>query len=106
MAKKLVMVETISTHLVKYCVEVEENLVDALDEVICRETDSDFHEYSQHHVGVQILSHYEISKEKYLEQFDIDNDYLASWTEEQKLRFINKIDYGDENDSTNSGNEA
>ncbi len=38
--------------------------------------------------------------------FDEDNDYLKNWTPEQKMKFINKINYGDENDFTNSGNEA
>lgn len=90
---KLVMVDTISQHRVRYVVELndDEPAKYARDEVIARDDDPAFHEFSQEHLGVAIVSHREISKEDYLRLFDEDNDYLASWSEDQKLNFINKL---------------
>jgi hypothetical protein len=104
--KKLVMVDCISQFRMRYVVEVEDDIDHALDEVVCREGDTSFQEFSQQHLGHTIFSHREISKEEYLKTFDIDNDYLRQWDEEKKLSFINKIDYGDRNDFSDSGNEA
>lgn len=91
---KLVMVEVLSTFRHRYVVEVEENLTDAVDEFVLREDDIDFQEFSQTHLKpITLLDTREISREEYLRMFDEDNDYLAAWTEEQKLAFINKINY-------------
>jgi hypothetical protein len=95
--KKLVMVEVLSQFKLKYVVEVEDDIEHALDEVLLRESDADFKEFSQAHLmPTVLLSHKEISKEDYLRIFDEDNDYLKSWTDEQKLRCINTIDYNKE----------
>ena len=104
--KKLVMVDCISQHRIRYVVEVKNDIDHALDEVVCGDTN--FAEFSQMHLGEVIVSHREISKEEYLTIFDQDNNYLRSWTEEQKLQFINKIKYEvSENDiNSNSSNEA
>jgi hypothetical protein len=106
--KKLVLVDCISQHRIRYVVEVENDIEHALDEVIMREHDIDFHEFSQKFLGQTIVSHREISKDEYLKTFNEDNDYFQSWTKEQKFQFINKINYEvEENDSnSNSGNEA
>ena len=93
MTKKLVMVDTISQHRVRFAVEVEDNIDYALDEVICKEGDPSFKEFSQEHLGITIISHREITKEEYLRMFDEDNAYLRDWSEEQKLNFINKTNY-------------
>lgn len=90
--KKLVMVDCISQFRIRYVVEVEDDIDHALDEVHMRENDVDnFHEFSQEYLGMMPISHREINKEEYLKMFDQDNDYLKSWTEDQKLRFINSI---------------
>lgn len=92
--KKLVMVDCISQFRLRFAVEVEDDIDHALDEVTMRESDSDnFHEFSQEYLGTMIVSHREINKEEYLRMFDQDNDYLKSWAEDQKLKFINSIDY-------------
>ena len=92
--KKLVMVDVLSQFRLRYCVEVEDELDHALDEVVCRTGDFTFHEFSQEHLEPSvIISHREINKEEYLRMFDEDNDYLKSWTDEKKLEWINKIDY-------------
>jgi len=92
--KKIVMVEMLSSFRIRYVVEVEDDIDHALDEVICRESDFEFREFSQKHLEpTVVIDHYEITKEEYLKMFDQDNDYLASWPEEKKLGFINKINY-------------
>ena len=106
--KKIILVDTISQFLVRYVVEVEDDIDHALDEVVMEADNPDFAEFSQKHIGFTIVSRREISKEEYLKTFDEDNAYLQSWSEEKKLKFINKINYGvEKNDSnSNSGNEA
>jgi len=91
--KKLVMVDCISQFRIRYAVEVEDDIDHALDEVVMREHDEEFYEFSQEHLGLNIVSHREITKEEYLSMFNKDNDYLSDWNEEQKLKYINKIDY-------------
>jgi hypothetical protein len=95
--KKLVMVETISQHRVRYVVEVENDILDATDEVVWRENDADFKEFSQMHLGNVIVSHREITEQDYLKMFNEDNDYLSAWLDEQKKQFINVIEYNEEN---------
>ena len=89
---RLYLVDVISTFRIRYVVKAKSE-EHALDEVVCRENDSDFEEFSQKHIGTQIFSSRKVSKEKYLELFNKDNDYLSSWSDEQKLSFINEISY-------------
>ena len=44
-----------------------------------------------------------ISEEEYLKLFDQDNDYLISWTDEQKKSFINVIDYYEPKEMSDDG---
>ena len=90
--KKLYIVETVSMFRMRYVVEALEE-EHANDEVVCGLGNTDFQEFSQHHVDEVITGSREITKEEYIKMFDKDNDYLAKWPEEQKLGFINKIDY-------------
>jgi hypothetical protein len=89
MTKKLVLVDCISQHLVRYVVEVEDNIDYALDTVVLEQSNVEFPEFSQKHLGETIVSHREISKEEYLKLFDQDNDYLSSLSDDRKLKFIN-----------------
>ena len=94
--KKLVMVDVLHQFRIRYCVEVEDNIDDALDEVVTKEWEGPdvFKEFSQKSLEpTVILSHREITEEEYLKMFDEDNDYLKTWNKEQKLNFINKINY-------------
>jgi hypothetical protein len=101
MEKKLYLVEVMSTFRMRYVVEArsEEH---ALDEVTMEESNTEFEEFSQEHIGTHIFSSRELAEEQYFELFDKDNHYLKDWSVEQKKRFINKIDYKDEED-TNHG---
>ena len=93
--KKLVMVDCLSQFRIRYCVEVEDDIDHALDEVVMEYSNFEFLEFSQEHLSPSpvFISHREISKDEYLKMFDQDNDYLKSWPEEKKLGFINKINY-------------
>ena len=96
MKKKLYLVEVMSTFRMRYVVEAK-NEDHARDEIVCRENDLSFQEFSQEHIGTQIFSSRKISKEKYLELFNKDNHYLSSWSDEDKLKFINRIVYDEKN---------
>ncbi len=84
------LVETISMFRMRYVIEAD-NAEHAKDEVTMN--DGNLREFSQLHVDENITSAREIDREEYLRLFDEDNDYLQNWDEEQKLDFVNVIDY-------------
>lgn len=85
------MVETISMFRMRYVIEAE-CAEHARDEVTMN-NDGSLHEFSQHHVDEVITSAREIDREEYLRMFNEDNDYLQDWDEDQKLSFVNVINY-------------
>lgn len=85
------LVETVSVFRMRYVVEAK-NASDARDEVTMSVGD-DFKEFSQLHLDEMISSTREIDQAEYLRIFDEDNVYLKDWTEEQKLQFVNVINY-------------
>lgn len=87
------LVETVSVFRMRYVVEAK-NASDAKDEVTMSVGDN-FKEFSQLHLDEMITSSREINKKEYLRMFDEDNVYLKDWTKEQKLDFINVLNYGD-----------
>jgi len=99
---KLVMVDVLSSFRIRYVVRAK-NTEDALDEVVMREMiDTDFREFSQKHIQpTAIIDHREITEEEYLRIFDEDNDYLKEWTDEQKKKYINVIDYYEQKENDN-----
>jgi hypothetical protein len=84
-----VLVEAISTFRQRYMVEVPTGTDDygkdksewALDTVTMNEAQ----EFSQEHIGEQIISHRIVTKDEALTLCDKDNDYCSSWSEEQKV---------------------
>ena len=89
-----VVVTCISTHRMRYVVPMDElqklnedYIVDpkwALDCVTCEEVG----EFSQMHIGEQIIDHVVMNEEEILNLFDNDNDYLKNWDKEYKLAWI------------------
>jgi len=85
-----VLVECVNTFRERYMVEVPigvdnygKNKADwALDTVTLNEAK----EFSQEHIGEQIVSHRVVSKEEALALCDVDNDYGSSWDEELKIK--------------------
>lgn len=92
--EQYVVVTTISTHRMRYCVPLselqkcnEDVPVDpawADDCVSCNELD----DFSQDHLGELIVDRVVLSEDEVLELFDKDNDYLREWTKETKLKNI------------------
>ncbi len=98
---KLVMVDVLSSFRIRYVVRAN-NVEDALDEVVMREGDTNFAEFSQKHLDpTAIIDHREITEEEYLQIFSEDNDYLNTWTNEQKRNYINVIDYYEKKENEN-----
>lgn len=87
------LVETVSLFRIRYVVEAK-NASDAKNEVTIS-MGEDFKEFSQLHIDESIISVDEIDTEDYLRLFDEDNVYLKDWDEEQKLDFVNVLNYGD-----------
>lgn len=78
-----VLVECVSTFRERYMVEVPKGKAEwALDTVTMNEAK----EFSQEHIGEQIVSHRVVSKEEALTLCDKDNDYGSSWDEELKIK--------------------
>lgn len=90
MAKYLV--ETISMFRMRYVIEAN-NADDAKDEVTMNNDSGVLREFSQYHLDEVITSAREIDRGEYLRMFNEDNDYLQDWDEDQKLTFVNVIDY-------------
>lgn len=87
--KKYYLVEAVSTFRMRYVVE-QPNAEYAMDTVVCQEAK----EFSQEHLGEQIVSAREVTEEDILALCDVDNHYCKSWTAEQKLKtFVTEKDY-------------
>lgn len=84
------LVETISMHRIRYVIECE-TADGARDEVIM--ADHNMPEFSQMHLDEVITSTREIDDTEYLRLFNEDNDYLQGWDEDQKFKFVHKVDY-------------
>ena len=80
--KVWVMVECISTFRQRYMVEAPADHPEyALDDVTC-ETPKEF---SQLHIGEQIVSHRVVTQEEAMRICDEDNDYCRKWNDEKKI---------------------
>lgn len=91
------MIDVLSSFRCRYVVKAK-SLEHAYDEVVFREGDSEFKEFSQKHLGVSIIDGREVSKEDILCLHKTDNEYLKMWSEETVLNaLVNEINYGDEN---------
>ena len=82
------LVETIDIFRMRYVIECE-SAEDAKDTVTMKEAE----EFSQLHLGETISYAREIDDAEYLRLFDEDNDYLKAWPEEQKFKYVHKVDY-------------
>jgi hypothetical protein len=84
-----VLVDTVSTFRVRYMVEVPAGIDNygrnkkdwALDTVTMEEAK----EFSQEHVGEQVISHRVVTREEAMQLCDEDNKYCNGWTTEQKI---------------------
>jgi hypothetical protein len=83
---KLYMIDCVSSHRITYAIRCknEEYIKDLVTSEYARE-------FSQEHLGEQIVRVREISDEEYLELFNKDNDYLASWSDDKKKELISEV---------------
>lgn len=86
----LYMVDCYSIFHIRYVVRAKEES-HAYDEVVMG--GDSLKEFSQKHLDVNAFDARKITKEEYFELFNKDNAYLSSWSEDEKLKFINEIDY-------------
>jgi len=78
-----VLVECVSTFRERYMVEVPKGQeLWALDTVTMNEAK----EFSQEHIGEQIVSHRVVTKEEALAMCTKDNDYCSSWEDDVKIK--------------------
>ena len=89
---KKYLVEVITQHRVRYVVEAR-NEDDAKDEITLNI--DDLIELSQLYLGNVIVSSREVTEDKVINIFDKDNPNLKDISHEQKLTFINTIEYED-----------
>lgn len=90
--KQYVIVTSISTHRIRYCVPLDDlrdhdGTVDpkwALDSVTMQEVK----EFSQDWIGEQIVDYQVVDDNGMLDQFDKDNGYLKGWTLDKKLAWV------------------
>ena len=87
---KLVLVETISQHRLRYVVDVGDGGDPewACDTVAMGEAE----EFSQLHLGEMSLSHRVIDDAEYLRVFNEDNAYLKSWDDDSKRKYVTVLD--------------
>ncbi len=81
------LVETIDMFRMRYVIECE-SADDAKDTVTFKEAE----EFSQLHLDETITSTRVIDDAEYLRLFDEDNDYLRSWSEDQKFKYVHKVE--------------
>ena len=83
----MILVDCISTFRIRYVIDTD-NIEWAEDTVVMEEAK----EFSQLHLGEQIVSSRAITKEEYLRLFDEDNEYCSGWDDEMKLRSVTEIE--------------
>ena len=88
---EIFLVECITQHRIVYAVEAESR-EHASDIVVIESGDrlTSFQELGQQWLGETIVSARPVDEATYLEEFDLINGYLESWSTEKKLSFINK----------------
>jgi hypothetical protein len=84
------LVETVSTFRMRYAIEADSEEQARMLFAEHVSDDNSLTEFSQEHIGELVSDVREVSDEEYLTQFDLDNDYLKNWSDEQKFNFVNK----------------
>lgn len=80
---KFTLVECVSMFRMRYVVEVPVETDDwAADTVVMQEAK----EFSQEHLGEQIVSQRDLTREEVLALCDKDNAYCSTWSDEKKFQ--------------------
>lgn len=96
--ERYVIVTCVSQFRQRYCVPMSElqklNADVQLDAETARQwamdsvTSQEVKEFSQEWLGETILDTHILDEERVLNLFDRDNEYLSTWTKEQKIKYI------------------
>jgi hypothetical protein len=97
LSKKYAIVTTVSSFYHYYVVPLDQlqelNIGQPVekqwleDSVVCEEVE----EFSQKHIGEQILESSIIDEDKMLEMFDKNNNYLTDWPKDQKIAYVRRL---------------
>jgi hypothetical protein len=96
---KFVLVETLIQYRMRYVIEVPDDhnegefpctAIQWAEDTVTME---EMKEFSQKWIGETILSSREIYKKEIIPLCDEDNNYLKSWTKEQKMNLVTPIGY-------------
>ena len=96
---KYVLVETLSQFRERYVIEVPDDHNDkefpctAVQWAEDTVTMEEMKEFSQKWLGETIIGSREITRDEIIKVCDEDNDYLKSWTEEDKMGLVTPIGY-------------
>jgi hypothetical protein len=85
---KLYLVDAVSSFRNSYVIRCKDES-HAADSVTLEQAE----EFSQEWLGESIARIQEISEDEYLKIFNEDNEYLRSWSVEQKKSLIHTVDY-------------
>lgn len=96
MKKQYVIATTLSQFRINYVVPIEEvyeeypNISDEAIEQWIEDMilNDELKEFSQEWLGTTPVVQYEYDEEDMLKKFDSENEYLCSWSKEQKLSWI------------------
>ena len=92
MANRYVILTAISTFKIRYAIPEEALSADTDQRLIDKATDAVIaervEEFSQEWLGETVIDERVCTEEEMLEIFDRENDYLKSWTREQKIHHI------------------
>jgi hypothetical protein len=92
---KYLYVNTISQFAINNVVEVPDDITDAeIEDIKQNILDNVYDDFSQRHIGVEIVSDRIIAKEQMLFIFDRENSYLADWSEQQKIEYVRNLEHG------------
>jgi len=81
--KVWVMIDTVLSYRLRYCVEAPVNYPEyAMDDVVLEVAK----EFSQKVIGEQIISHRVVTKEEALAMCDEENTYAKSWNDKMKVK--------------------
>lgn len=92
MEEKIYKIEVLSVFKMTYYIKAkcQEH---ALDEYVCSKDTDDFKEGAQCHLDEIFSDVKELSEEEFIADFDMRNSYLKNSSLEEKLEFVNEIDY-------------
>ena len=100
MSKKYAVVTAVSTFRMRYVIPVDDLQAMVKDDLTIDDdmaiswaydsvTCEDVIDFSQKHLGEQIIDGAVLTEEEVLKLFDKDNDYLKDWSLDKKLKMMN-----------------